>query len=194
MFDFSWSRFHLCLQTRAKEQIPHFSPTKDPLDILQYSRIWSFSFTFTCSSTMETLSYVPHAQWQMQLRLPVEQSKDWTSTVGSLESYRNSVMSWRKMPGSPGWLICFSSSWETWPLSVIYRKYHRYTWNWGNFLHLPPDHLFTDFFFFSLICLGFTWYLLCYDARSVDRIVCQFSYPWKVVPDWTLKHYSSLII
>lgn len=113
MFDLPRSRLQLCLQTRAEDKIPQFSPTKDPRDILQYSYS-VFILAFTHSSNMRRLSHIAPCLMRNAAQAP-------TGTQEGLgfhsqnpgESWQNSIMNKAKKV----WI-----SWMTISLSAFFYR------------------------------------------------------------------------
>lgn len=149
MFDFPWSRHRLYLQTGSEDKTPQFSPTKkNPLDSLQYSCTRSLILAFTHSSNTGTLPDIPPGTTGNPARTPNGAEGVWISTDTWRKLTELYYERGQKCPYclDEYFVICFPLSKETWCLNVIWSKYQVFSYMRGTSLHLPPVHLFPDFY------------------------------------------------
>lgn len=159
MRDFPRSRLHcLCPETGWGTKSLEFSPTKDPLDILQHSWIQLFIHTFVHSSNMGTCAYtlpcmrnaaeVPHG------------TEHWASMRRRLGK-ADRILLWAKpkMPGLSGWQFCYQLSFFMKELaSQCYQEQISNILIQSRQFPSPTTCLPLHWFLFSLICLSSTWY------------------------------------
>lgn len=162
MLDFPWSRPRLDLQTRVRTKFPNFLQQKIHLTFCNI-HVLGHSFLHLLTRQIWARSHTyHHPQAEMQLSLLMGQNE--YGFQGQNEygfpGERGQDLLWArpKMPLLPGWLFRYLLpwAWETWPLNVIWSKCQVFSYNWSTSFHLPPVHLFTDFYLalFDWVSLG----------------------------------------